>query len=139
MGLYQSIQGNVGLGKAIEYFTSNNIPISIPLNDTQPYDLVADIDEKLCKIQVKTSRYTRTDGDSYEVRLNNVGGNKTGTYRHVDFNNNSCDFIFIYLANNKIFLIPSKEIQAKTSICIGEKYKEYEVFCKDLTQFNEEE
>ena len=40
--VYHSIQGNIGFGKAIEYFTSNNIHIAIPLNDTQKYDLIAD-------------------------------------------------------------------------------------------------
>ena len=38
--MYQALQGNVGLGKAIEYFTSHSIPVCIPLNDTQKYDLV---------------------------------------------------------------------------------------------------
>lgn len=40
--IYQSIQGNIGLGKAIEYFTSHGITVAIPLNDTQKYDLIAD-------------------------------------------------------------------------------------------------
>lgn len=37
----------MGLGKAIEYFTSHQISISLPLNDTQPYDLIADFNGKL--------------------------------------------------------------------------------------------
>ena len=39
---YKSHQGNFGLGAAIAYYTSQCIPISIPLNDTQGYDLVID-------------------------------------------------------------------------------------------------
>ena len=30
MPLYNAMQGNLGLGKAIEYFTSQSIPVSIP-------------------------------------------------------------------------------------------------------------
>ena len=39
---YKSHQGNLGLGIAIAYYTSRCIPISIPLNDTQGYDLIID-------------------------------------------------------------------------------------------------
>ena len=50
MALYNSLQGNLGLGKAIEYFTSHSIPVAIPLNDTQKYDLIADFDGILTRI-----------------------------------------------------------------------------------------
>ena len=50
--LYHSIQGNIGLGKAIEYFTSNNITVAIPLNDTQKYDLIVDFNGKLQRVSV---------------------------------------------------------------------------------------
>lgn len=33
-------KGNSGLGMAIAYFSTNNYTVSIPLNDTQDYDLV---------------------------------------------------------------------------------------------------
>ena len=39
--VYLSLQGNMGLSKAIDYFTSHQIPIAIPMNDTQKYDLIA--------------------------------------------------------------------------------------------------
>ena len=91
--IYRSIQGNIGLGKAIEYFTSWGIPISIPLNDTQKYDLIA------------------------------------------DFDNNSCDYLFIYTADEKIYLIPSKEIKAINSIVVGNKYQEYLVKVQTLEDY----
>ena len=78
--MYQSLQGNLGLGKAIEYFVSNGYTVSIPLNDTQKYDLVVEIDGKLNKISVKTSRQTN-NGVSYSVQLRNTGGNKTEAAR----------------------------------------------------------
>lgn len=33
-------KGNSGLGMAIAYFTTKGYTVSIPLNDTQDYDLV---------------------------------------------------------------------------------------------------
>ena len=43
----------MGLGKAIDFFTSHNITVAIPLNDTQGYDLVVDIKGELKRVQVK--------------------------------------------------------------------------------------
>ena len=132
--MYQSIQGNLGLGKAIEYFTSHNMMIAIPLNDTQKYDLIAEIDGKLSRISVKTSRYSHTNGLSYEVRLCNTGGS-SGVGKRRNFDNTSCDFVFILTGNDKIYLIPSLDISAINSITVGTKYTEYEVKTKTLSEF----
>ena len=37
---YKSHQGNVGLGRAIAYYTEKGYTVMLPLNDTQKYDLV---------------------------------------------------------------------------------------------------
>lgn len=133
---YQSIQGNMGLGKAIQYFTSQGISVSIPLNDTQPYDLIADFEGKLQRISVKTSRYKKSE-NSYSVQLRNTGGeDKT---RKKNFDNTTCDYLFIYTANEKIYLIPAKNITVTNSIAVGNKYCEYEVKIKTLADLSEEE
>ena len=136
--MYLSLQGNMGLGKAIEYFTSHQIPVSLPLNDTQPYDLIADFNGKLQRVQVKTSRSTQTEGKSYSISLRNCGGNRTGSVRQVLFDNTTCDYLFIYTGANKMYLIPSKIIEAKNSIVVGIKYSEFEVHSKSLLEFVEE-
>ena len=46
-------KGNTGLGIAIAYYTSNGYIVSIPLNDTQDYDLVVDKNDIIRKVQVK--------------------------------------------------------------------------------------
>lgn len=123
--MYLSLQGNVGLGKAIEYFTSKSIPVSIPLNDTQKYDLVVDMDNVLYRVSVKTSRQLNKNG-TYQVELKNSGGaSKKKTIRK--FSNTSCDYLFILTGNDKMYLIPSSQIDAKNSIAVGNKYAEYEV------------
>ena len=136
--MYLSLQGNMGLGKAIEYFTSHQIPVSLPLNDTQSYDLIADFDGKLQRIQVKTTRSTQTEGRSYTVGLRNCGGNRTGTVRQVKFDNESCDYLFIYTGSNKTYLIPANIIDAKNAIVVGVKYSEFEVQSKTLLEFAKE-
>ncbi len=44
-------QGDIGLGAAIAYFTFKGFTVSIPLTDSQDYDLVVDDGHKLSRIQ----------------------------------------------------------------------------------------
>lgn len=47
-------QGNIGLGVAIQYFTENMYLVSLPLNDSQDYDLIVeDRDGTLKKFKSK--------------------------------------------------------------------------------------
>lgn len=39
---YKSKQGLVGLGEAINYYASQGFIVSLPLNDSQPYDLIVE-------------------------------------------------------------------------------------------------
>lgn len=134
--MYFSLQGNMGLGKAIEYFTSIQCPISIPLNDTQPYDLIVDFNGKLNKIQVKTTRNLSVN-NTYTVNLRSSGGNRTGKARDVPFDNNSCDYLFVYSGDEKIYLIPSNEIWAKTAMRLGKEWEKFIVVPQTLNDFLE--
>lgn len=132
------MQGNLGLGKAIEYFTSHSIPVAIPLNDTQKYDLVADFNGGLQRISVKTSRATK-NGTSFEVQLRNTGGS-SGKNKIRLFEKDSCDYVFIYTINEEYYLIPSNIIEAQNSIHVGPKYYNYLVDIKTFAEFiNESE
>jgi len=42
--------GNTSLGIAISYFCSQGCTVSVPLNDTQDYNLVVDIQNKLFRV-----------------------------------------------------------------------------------------
>ena len=135
MGVYQSLQGNLGLSKAIHFFVSNGYCVSIPLNDTQGYDLVIEKEGILLRVQVKTSRGL-TDHGSYTVQLRNTGGeNHT---RKVSFDNTKQDLLFIYTADENMYLIPSKEILAINSICVrplNSPYSKYLVKDKKFKDF----
>lgn len=131
--MYWSLQGNIGLGRAIDYFTAKGIPVSIPLNDTQKYDLVIDMDGVLKKVQVKTSNCL-SENNTYEVQLRNCGGS-SGKSVVRKFDNTKCDFLFILTGNGDMYFIPSEKITAQSAIKVGKKYIEYKV---SLPIFNEE-
>ena len=132
--MYQSLQGNIGLGKAISYFTSRSIPVSIPLNDTQKYDIIIDVDGKLSRVSVKTSRFKESN-TSYYVLLKNCGGS-SGKSKSRPFDDKSCDYVFVLTGDDKMYLIPSNKITAKNAISIGNKYTEFEVKNKNFSEFN---
>ena len=134
--VYLSLQGNMGLSKAIDYFTSHQIPIALPMNDTQKYDLIADFNGGLQRISVKTSR-NRTEYGTYSVNLRNTGGS-SGNFKTRPFDNSTCDYIFILTGEDKLYLIPSNIIDAINSISVGKKYTEYEVYIKHLSEYAKE-
>ena len=135
--MYQSLQGNLGLGKAIEYFTSQGITVALPLNDTQKYDLIADFDGGLQRISVKTTRSTK-NGTSFGVQLRNTGGS-SGNWKGRPFDKDSCDYVFVYTINEECYLIPTEIIEAVNSITVGSKYKDYLVYIKPFKDFIEEQ
>ena len=137
VNVYQSMQGNLGLAKAINYFVSHSIPVSIPLNDTQKYDLVADFNGKLQRISVKTSRNTSTEGKTYQVQLRNTGGSSGKSIIRL-FDNETVDYLFIYTADDKMYLIPTEDIQVTNAITVGLKYTEYLVEEKPFSIFAQE-
>ena len=137
--IYQSIKGNIGLGKAIEYFTSHGITVAIPLNDTQKYDLIADFNGGLQRISVKTSAFTK-NGKTYPVVLKNSGG-ASGKSNIRKFDNTASDYVFVYTADNDTYLIPSNTITSEYGIVVRNKenkYSQYIVFSRTLKEYKED-
>ena len=73
------------------------------------------------------------------MQLRNTGGNRTGVARQVGFDNSKCDYVLIYTADEKLYLIPSKDIKASNAISVGNKYQEYLVQIRSFQQFIEDE
>lgn len=91
-------KGNSGLGMAIAYFTTKGYTVSIPLNDTQDYNLVVERHNKLYTVQVKATG-CKTKCNVYQVSLKSCGGTKGREYKTVV--NTNVDYIFILDAEKK--------------------------------------
>ena len=119
-------QGDVGVGMAIGWCVSMGWTVSVPLTDSQEYDLVAEINGILQKIQVKTTRY-KTKYGFYNINISVKGGNRTsiGTIKH--FDNSKVDFLFVIVGDGRMYFIPSKEVLATGCLTIGRKYDKCEV------------
>ena len=117
-------KGNTGLGIAIAYYTSNGYTVSIPLNDTQDYDLLIDKNNKIKSVQVK---YTtcKTKYGNYQVALKSCGGTKGITYKTVV--DTEVDYLFITTDQLDIYMIPVKEIENKSTLNLCDKYEKYKL------------
>ena len=119
---YKSHQGNVGLGRAIAYYTANCIPVMLPLNDTQKYDLVID-DEGLKRVQIKTTRGTNQNG-VFLVQLKHSGGSDNRK-AITNFDNTASDILFVVTIEGTMYEIPTSEIQVKTQLTLTKEWDRF--------------
>ena len=117
-------KGNSGLGIAIAYYSTNGYTVSIPLNDTQDYDLIVDKENKIKRVQVKATS-CKTKHGSYQVALKSCGGTNGKTYKTIIDTN--IDEVFIVTDNIDIYIIPIEEIINKTSLNLCEKYNRFKM------------
>ncbi len=117
-------KGNAGLGIAVAYYSSNGYTVSVPLNDTQDYDLIVDKCDRLKRIQVKATS-CKTKYDIYQVALKSSGGTKGKTYKTVI--DTKIDELFIINEKLDIYIIPIEVINNKSTLNLCNKYEEYKV------------
>lgn len=100
-------KGNAGLSLAIAYFGANGYTVSLPLNDTQDYDLIIDKDGVLSRVQCKATGQIKSNGN-YELSLASCGGTKGSQYKTVIDTN--VDLIFALRGDGIMYVIPVKEV-----------------------------
>lgn len=129
-------RGDAGVGLAIAYFATRGYTVSIPLTDSQDYDLVADIDGTLSRVQVRTVScldHTR----KYQVNLVVKGGNRSGTGKIKVFDQTRVELLIVCTDDGSMYCIPSSEIKGKTTLSVGGQLrKEFLVSNRDMTSFN---
>lgn len=120
-------QGDVGVGVAVQYFSLQGYTVSIPLTDSQEYDLVVDIDDFLKRVQVKTTSYIPpkdNPNNCYSVSVTVKGGNRSGTGKIKQFDVTKIDYLFIVCENGVKYLIPTNKVIYQC-FRLGEKFKEF--------------
>ncbi len=118
------LKGNIALGRAIAYYTAKGCIVSLPLNDSQEYDLIVDDGELLWKVDVKYTSIKTKDG-TYKLGLRTTGGNQSfHTSKH--FDSTKVDFIFVLCDDGTMYGIPSIELP-KSEVTLGVKYKNFKL------------
>lgn len=102
----------IGLSMAINYFTCKGYTISIPLNDTQWYDLIIEKDGKFETVQCKA---TQTQSDKIDFR--STGGTKGTIYDNL-LNHSELDWLFCVNKDLNMWLIPIKDITTTKQVTL---------------------
>lgn len=113
-------KGNLALGKAISYFTENDYIVSLPLNDSQCYDLIIEKDGILKTVQVKYTSEQKENGN-FICRLQTKNQNKI----FYSLKDTFCDLLFCFCSNGDKFLIPINEITNNNIITLFKEKSKY--------------
>lgn len=99
--------GNITELECMLAFMKLGYNVLTPYGDCERYDFVADVNGKLLKIQVKTSRPSRFDDGSITFNTSSQT-TKEGKAIHYAYNEEQIDY-FMTFYNNQTYLIPVKE------------------------------
>lgn len=97
--------GRIGLSKAINYFTIQEYTVSLPMNDTQWYDLIIEKDGQFETVQCKA-----TNTDEGTIDLRETGGTKGAQYGNV-LEHDKLDILFCVNNDLEIWIVPIKDLR----------------------------
>lgn len=126
-------KGTVGVAKAIAHYAENGYVVSIPLTDSQAYDLLIERDGKILRVQVKTGEQVVNGVPRIELRTK--GGNKSGTGKEKRINQELVDLICIP-AGDDIYEIPGADLHGRNCISLGPSARKYLVAVSKLGEGN---
>ena len=97
-----------------------------PLFENPHYDLIADYGDRLVRVQVKTSTFSRHG--RFELALATRGGNQSWSGLVKTIDPSQCDRVFAHVGDGRRWYIPVAVLEGKLGIVLGgPKYAEYEV------------
>lgn len=109
-------QGDIGVGQAIAYYTSIGWTVSIPLTDSQDYDLIVDDGSGPQRVQVKTSK-----NESFALRT--LGGNQSWSGVAKYFDTSRIERLFLYNLGGIMYDLPTSSVTQRTYIKPSEEFR----------------
>lgn len=120
------LQGDIGEAAAIAWLTRAGFGVWIPLGHSPDADLIAQRDDRLFRVPVKTSTVLRNG--RYEISLATKGGNRSWSGRVKANDPSRYDYLFVLVADGRQWFIPATAIDARTMVLLGgPKYAAFEV------------
>jgi len=118
-------QGNIGLAKAIYELQLLGYRVSVPITENQKYDLICDKDDKLNRVQIKTTKHTSVNkSNCYKVNLRTLGGNQsyhTAKKRAVG----DYELLYVLTDNNTSYLIPDDAFKNGNNLSLNKEMEKY--------------
>ena len=110
----------------MEWLVSAGARVYLPLGHSPDVDLVADIDGRLVRVQVKTCGLLWKG--RWQVAVATRGGNRSwsGIVKHFDARR--ADYLFVHVGDGRRWFIPADQVGGGTAILLGgPKYAAYEI------------
>jgi PD-(D/E)XK nuclease superfamily protein len=122
----RAAQGDFGEFAAMQWLAGRGAVIAVPVGRSPDWDLIADLDGGILRIQVKTSSFRR-DG-RWEVTLCTRGGNQSwnGLVKRLD--SKRFDHLYVHVADGRRWFIPAAAVGGGSKLLLGgPKYASFEV------------
>ena len=120
-------QGDFGELSAAMWLTTRGAVVSKPIGHSPDYDLIADLGDRILRVEVKTCRRNSTTG-RWAVAICTRGGNQSWSGMTKRFEPARCDYVFVHVGSGRRWFIPATAVEAETCIALGgPKYAEFEV------------
>jgi hypothetical protein len=125
------VQGDLGEFSAMEWLASRGALVWIPLGHSPDVDLMAELDDRLLRIQVKTStlkalRARMACGGRLRSRRAEATEVGAGPPRRSD--PTKVDFLFVVVGDGRRWFLPANAIEGARSLRLGgRKYSEFEI------------
>ena len=122
------MQGDIGERSALDWLPNHpRARVFIPVGHSADADLVAQIDDRLVRVHIKTSTRLINNG-RYQVMIATKGGNQSWNGVVKRFSSDRCDYLFVLVADRRRWSIPSASVDGAVGIVVGgPKYAAYEV------------
>ncbi len=105
--------GNVTELRCITAFCEQGIPVSIPYGDCERYDFIIDVNHKLLRVQVKTSKEL-PEAAGIEFYCRSTGYNSTGAINR-SYSPDDIDY-FATWHNGVTYLVPVEECSTQKKL-----------------------
>lgn len=112
-------KGNIAIGEAIAHYTKLNYIVSLPLNDSQDYDIIIDNGISLKKVQVKFTS-SKSKSNKFIITLKSVSGSSRKVYKTLK--DSKVDLLFCVTSENQKYEYDVKEITQNNAIILNENY-----------------
>ena len=101
--------GDIGETQAIALFTKNHIAVSKPMSNNVRYDLIVDINDRLYRVQVKSTASVKDGKMEFATKTTNY---IKGSWSSNRYSTNEVDMFFLYCVENDWcgLFIPDEEI-----------------------------
>ena len=100
--------------------------VAVPVGNNSHWDLIAELDDRVLRVQVKTSRFFRLG--RWQVRVATLGGNQSWNRVAKLLDRSRFDYLFVLVGDGRRWFIPSDSVDGVSGLRLGgPKYAEFEV------------